>query len=60
MHKTMVKKSSEHILKILKHDCAIVFEPYLILYDKNNEVQILRLEETGIRKLFQDKASKDW
>jgi hypothetical protein len=56
----MVKKSSEHILKILKHDCAIVFEPYLILYDKNNEVQILRLEETGIRKLFQDKASKDW
>lgn len=52
-------KSKEHILRILKHDGAIVLEPYLILYDKNNAVQILRLEETGIHKLFQDKVSRD-
>lgn len=49
------KKVHEEIIERLQeHPNATVLAPWIILYEKNGSIQVLRCGDTGIRCIFQD------
>ena len=49
------KTKKELLNLLLEHPNVIHLDPWLILYEQGDGIQVLRLEHGGVRKIFQDK-----